>query len=131
MEQIELRRPRYLNGPLPLYPSNIYEIHRGDNFSVPIIINLGDKFRFKQYILRPKDKVYVSIAEPNQPWECSLIRKTLTRKDFDSHKNAVFKLEPQDTEFVMPGRYYIEIKIQLSNGKVHTILPKKQFWVVE
>ena len=34
---------------------------------MPVYLNKGDRFRMKQYVLRPLDKVYVSIAEPNQP----------------------------------------------------------------
>ena len=98
---------------------------------MPVYLNKGDRFRMKQYVLRPFDKVYVSIAEPNQPWEFSLIKKVLTCKDFDKRNNPVLVLRPQDTEFVMPGKYYIEMKLVLGNGKVKTIFPKHQFWIVE
>ena len=111
--------------------TNILSIARGDNFEIPIFINVGDKFHIKQYILMPEDKVYISIAEPNQPWEFSLIKKVLTRRDFNERNDVVLKLSPIDTEKVMPGKYYLEGKILLGNGKVYTILPKKQFWIVE
>lgn len=107
--------------------NNIFSVTRGDSFEVPIFINMGDKFRIKQYILRPNDKVYISIAEPNQPWEHSLIKKVLTIKDFNLRNDVILRLDPQDTEYVMPGKYYLEGKIRLGNGKVCTILPKRQF----
>lgn len=131
IEEFELKRPRYVDGPRPLWHNNISEMHRGDYFRVPIFINLGDKFHIKQYVLRPGDKLYVSIAEPNQPWEHSLIKKVLTRKDFDGRKNVMFKLLPEETEYVMPGKYYIEVKLVLSTGRVYTVFPKRQFWIVE
>ena len=107
--------------------TNIISIARGDSFEIPIYINAGDKFRIHQYILEPEDKVYISIAEPNQPWEFSLIKKILTTKDFNYFNDVVFKLEPTDTEKVVPGKYYLEGKILMGNGRVYTILPKKQF----
>ena len=45
----------------------LFDVHRGDYFQLPLFINVGDRFKPKQYVLRPNDKVYVSIAEPNQP----------------------------------------------------------------
>ena len=110
--------------------NNIVELNRGDYFACPLFINLGDKFRPKQYVLRPKDKVYVSIAEPNQVWEDSLIKKVFTRRDFDKRKNIIIELLPEETENVMPGRYYLEIKL-VSGEKVFTVLKKTQFWIVE
>ena len=44
----------------------------------------------------------------------------------------MIKLEPEDTENVMPGKYFMEIKLLLGKtGRVYTIMPKRQFWVVE
>ena len=111
--------------------NNIIELHRGDYFALPIYINYGNRFRILRYVLRPKDKIYVSIAEPNQPWECSLIKKVLTRKDFDKRRNVILEILPEETEFVMPGKYYLEAKIVLPSGITHTLIPKRQFWIVE
>ena len=117
--------------PVRVVQNNIIELNRGDSFEIPIFINVGERFEPVRYILRPEDKVYVGIMEPNHPFECSLIKKVLTRSDFNKKRDVVFKLDPIDTEYVMPGKYYLEAKIVLGNGKVYTILPKRQFWVVE
>ena len=119
------------NKPVRVVQNNIIELNRGDSFEIPIFINVGERFEPVRYVLRPQDKVYVSIAEPNQPWEFSLIKKVLTRVDFNKKRDVVFKLDPIDTEYVMPGKYYLQAKIVLGNGKVYTILPKRQFWIVE
>jgi len=107
--------------------NNIIELNRGDYFQIPIYINAGNKFDPKRYILRPDDKLYIGIAEPNQPFEFSLIKKVLTRKDFNNKKDVMLRLEPKDTEYVMPGKYYLEAKLALANGRVYTIIPKRQF----
>ena len=31
----------------------------------------------------------------------------------------------------MPGKYYLEAKIVLPSGITHTLIPKRQFWIVE
>ena len=50
------------------FDHNIFELHRGDSFELPIYINLGeDRFHLDRYTLGKGDKLYVSIAEPNQP----------------------------------------------------------------
>ena len=55
------------------FANYLTELHRGDNWQQPLFINEWDRFHIKQYILRPGDKVYMSIAEPNQVWEDSAI----------------------------------------------------------
>ena len=111
--------------PRRVIENNIIELHRGDSFQLPLFINAGDKFDFKRYLLRPGDKIYFSVAEPNQPWEHSLIKKIFTRRDFNEKGDIIIRLEPKDTEYVMPGKYFYEIKLVTKAG-VATIYPKHQ-----
>ncbi len=113
----------YNPGFTPKVLNNIFSLHRGDSFEIPIFINKGDKFDIHRYVMGPYDTLYVGIMEPNSPWEFSLIKKVYTFKDLNTHGDVVFKLDPIDTEYVMPGKYYLEAKIVLGNGKVYTILP--------
>lgn len=114
-------------------PDNIITMHKGTTVSFPIFINLGNKLTRKQYILREGDSLYVGITEPNQPFDYALIRKIIKRESCDWDKNncPLLKLEPYDTLHVLPGNYYIEIKIELANGNVATILPKTKFVIYE
>lgn len=114
-------------------PDNIITMHKGTNVSFPIFINLGNKVTRKQYILRSADNLYVGITEPNQPFEYALIRKIIKGEscEWDENNCPVLKLVPSDTLHVLPGDYYIEIKIELANGNVATILPKTRFVIYE
>lgn len=112
---------------------NYLKMNRGDSYTLPIIINEGTKLCFKQYQLRQFDKIYVGIMEPNQSFENALIRKVLTiTSPVNKYGHPLFKLSPKDTEYVLTGKYYIEIKLVQTDSEqqtVTTILPLKEFFI--
>lgn len=109
----------------------VMELNRGDSFSRPLFINVGTKLKKRRYILSYDDEVYLSICEPKQDFEKGILRKVFTTKDLNKEGDVVVKLSSSDTEDLVPGLYYIEIKIKLTNGNLATILPKRKFYINE
>ena len=112
---------------------NYLKMNRGDSYTLPLIINEGTKLYFQQYQLRQFDKIYVGIMEHNQSFENALIRKVITiTSPTDKYGHPLFRLSPIDTEYLLTGKYFIEVKlVQQINGEdvVTTILPLKEFFV--
>lgn len=108
---------------------------RGDTLSVPIFINMGTYVRPVRYSLQPGDRLYFGLMEPNTYFEYSILKKVF---DHNSPKNVlgdtILELRPEETEFLIPGTYYYEIKLQQfdENGKeyVTTVTPKTLFYIV-
>ena len=117
--------------------NGIVTVNRGDSFEIPILINFGTNLEPLLYKVTPNDILYMGIMEPNQPFEAALIRKKCTIEDVDGSGNVVFKFRPQDTQCVLPGKYYYQVKLQRFNSNtpddytVDTVIPKKQFFILE
>jgi len=117
--------------------NGIITVNRGDSFEIPVIINFGTNLEPMFYELEPTDIIYMGIMEPNQPFENALIRKKCTYEDVDENGNVVFKFRPKDTQCVLPGKYYYQVKLQRFNSEdpddydVDTVLPKQQFFILE
>lgn len=128
--------------------NGIITVNRGDSFKFPLTINFGSSLEPATYGLQKHDKVYFAVMEPNQPFEAALIKKVFTSDDC---KNGCVEISfrPQDTECVLPGKYYYQIKLQrfhqlldldgnpipdqwdLVNYDVDTIIDKTQFFILE
>lgn len=102
-------------------------MNRGDSYSLPIIVNQGSVIDFNLYRLQEDDVLYIGIMEPGQPFENAIIKKVITDTDAEDGI-GILKLKPQDTEYLMTGKYYIEIKLKQFD-KITTILTPKQFWI--
>ena len=112
--------------------NQIMSIYRGDTFRAPIFINVGSRKKPIRYILRDGDELYVGISEPNKPFEESIVRQVYTSKDLNANRDVEIRLRPIDTEFLMPGRYYLSVKLKAGCcNKIATIIPKKQFFILE
>lgn len=121
--------------------NGIITVNRGDSFSFPLTINFGTQLSPDTYGMQEHDKVYFAVMEPNQPFETALIKKVFTNQDFvDGKVNIRFR--PKDTEKVLPGKYYYQIKLQrfhkdenglwdMDDYDVDTIIDKTQFFILE
>ncbi len=114
----------------------VISLTRGDSFSIPLFINNGTALKPERRILDDKDEVYMGIMEPNQPFECALIKKKFTKADTNAKGDIVIKLYPDDTACVLPGKYYYQVKAKLyradnDNFDVNTIIDKKEFFIME
>lgn len=117
--------------------NGIVTINRGDSFSFPLVINTGTTLEPLIYSLSQTDNVYFAVMEPNQPFENALIKKKLTFNDCDENGNVIVRFRPQDTQCVLPGKYYYQVKLQRFNSEdptdyeVDTIIEKTLFWIME
>lgn len=127
--------------------NGIITITRGDTFTTTIFINLGTELDPKQGRLGPNDKVCFAVCEPNQPFEHAIIKKVMTAEDLDENNNVILDFKHNDTQFLLPGVYYYQIKVYfpyghvdpeesgeesgLGEAEVHTIIPKTKFIIVE
>lgn len=115
--------------------NGIITVTRGDSFSFPLQIDFGNSYNTTAASLAPNDKLYVAVMEPNQSFENALIKKVYTAEDVV--KGIVnIKFRPQDTECVLPGKYYYQIKLQRFNDDqsdydVDTIIDKTLFFILE
>lgn len=114
--------------------NNIITMNRGDTFSMPLRINVGTKYAPEFYTLTKEDTIYFALEEYNQPFEFALIRKTFDVNDLVDD-NVVITLSPEDTEFLLPGEYYYEIKLKHTNQDksevIDTIVPRRKFVIIE
>lgn len=115
--------------------SSIITHTRGDTYMEPIFINMGTYTRPVRYSLQPGDRLYFALMEPNTYFENAILKKVF---DCNSPKNmfgdTILMLRPEETEFLIPGTYYYEIKLQqfdkFGNEVVTTITPKTIFNIV-
>lgn len=117
--------------------NGIITVTRGDSFTLPLLLNFGTNLEPIHYQLTDRDIVYFGVMEPNQPFENALIRKRYTIKDVDEYGHVVIKFRPQDTQCVLPGKYYYQVKLQRFNSEdptdydVETVIDKTQFFILE
>lgn len=120
--------------------NGIITMNRGDTFYMPLRINYGDKFNPKYYTLDPeKDTIFFALEEYNQPFEFALIRKTYDANDLDEEGNVIIQFSSENTQYLLPGEYYYEIKLRhLENVNqddekefIDTIVPRRKFIILE
>jgi len=135
--------------------NGIITVNRGDSFRFPLTINFGSSLEPNTYGLNEHDKVYFAVMEPNQPFETALIKKVFDKSHEKTDKDTGVRyleisFKPQDTECVLPGKYYYQIKLQrfhkmldsegelvqpeqwdLVNYDVDTVIDKTQFFILE
>lgn len=117
-----------------LIEDNYLKMNRGDTYILPLVINEGTKLDFKQYQMRQFDKIYVGIMECGQSFEDAIIRKVITiSSPMDRYGHPLLRLDPRDTEYLLTGKYFIEIKLIHSDfsgsDTVTTIMPLKEFFI--
>lgn len=123
--------------------NNIITMQRGDCGAMTIKINLGDNINPDIYQLTSNDKVYFGVMEPLAPFENSLIKKTYTLFDLNLDDTLTITLDPKDTEYLLPGTYYYEVKLLRNTyvdnpdkttslkQYVYTFMPRRKFIIME
>jgi hypothetical protein len=117
--------------------NGIITVNRGDSFSFPLYINCGTNLEPILYNIDSSVVVYFAVMEPNQPFEEALIKKRYTAADCDENGNVIVKFRPKDTQCVLPGKYYYQVKVQRFNSddpedyEVDTVVDKTLFWITE
>ena len=108
--------------------NRIIVINRGDTFSMLLTINMGEPAEPIIYFLSPIDIVYFSICEPNQEFEEGVVRKKYTSDNQLEDGSIEIVLNSSDTEHLMTGTYYYEIKLKIGGEEeiVNTLVPKRK-----
>ena len=118
-----------------IYISNNGFVHltRGDSFSVPLFIDRGTVWSPVRYYIKdhPDATVYLGVMEPNQRFEEAIIRKTYnSNSTINENGDLIISFKPQDTEYLLPGKYYYTIKLR-TNDFVDTIVPETEFFIMD
>lgn len=103
---------------------NNIQHHRGDSLEIELKIFSGELLDFKVYIPQEGDELYWALMEPNQPWECAIVKKKL------DPSNLKLSLKPKDTMCLYPQQYYHQFKLRKGDD-VYTLCPKSSFYIVE
>ena len=116
--------------------TGIVRVNRGDTFQCPLFINKGTELYPIRFRLKDEDKCYLGIMEPNQRFEDAIVKKVYTNSDENENGDIVIKFNTEDTLYLLPGKYYYEIKLKyydekLKDYQVNTIIGRQQFFIEE
>jgi len=114
--------------------NGIITMYAGDYFEAPLFLNIGYGYDPVQYKLEETDKVYFGITEPNQHFTHALVRKELTIADVDDQGRPILVLKPTDTEHLIPGLYYYEVKllrVKDDQEFIDTVVPRTKIYILE
>ena len=120
---------------LDISHDGIISMSRGDTIKMTLFINAGTEIHPTRYELSEKDRIYVGICEPNQPFENAIVRQTYTSDDWELNDKGdlVVTISPEETEYLTEGQYYYIVKMVSTNDKgkeiVQTIIPKKKLFI--
>ena len=73
--------------------------------------------------------------EPNQPFESAIVRKKITYTDLIDGQ-LIVSFTPKDTQFLLPGKYYYQVKLEkknisLNTAEVFTVINKTLIIILE
>jgi len=121
-------------------PNGIITLNRGDTFTLEYTPDLGRGVHHNYYDLKEGDHLYLAILEPGQKWENALLKRVYTIDHLkDPHSNIILiHFYTEDTEYLVPGNYYYEIKLQriaehTDDGfeSIDTVTPRTKFVILE
>ena len=108
---------------------------RGETFSTPLFLNQGTDLKPLRYTLKDNEELYLSVMEPNQPFEHGLIRKIFTKDNLNKNGDVEIRLEHEETSHLIPGKYFYQIKAKLIDDKgredVNTVVQKTELIIEE
>lgn len=110
--------------------NQIIRVTRGDteNISLASIIDNA-----KEVIAAADafDTFYMGIMEPGQLFEDAILKKVVRFSDIVDNK-VIFHFDSEDTENLLPGKYYYSIKqgnTETGETQVLTLVPNTIFWL--
>lgn len=137
-------------------PNKIITVTRGDSFEFNLTVSMSDPMlQTNMGWMTEDDEVLLSVMEPHQRFEHGIIRKRkiYTKEDVEPETidddgvtpnpeagELYITFMPEDTENLLPGLYYYEIKIRtairddndnITGYDMATVLPKTKFIIVE
>lgn len=123
--------------------SRIITIVKGDTVEFPLFINANTDMNPIGFTFGPYDEIYFSVMEPNQKFNCGVIRHTYDINDLNESGDIVIKLTSEDTINLYSGTYYYEIKLvvrrfeevdgemTLIDEHIDTVVPKSKFIILD
>ena len=115
--------------------NGIITLHRGDTFTLPILINLCIvHLRIVGFNLKEGDQVIFRLMRANEKSEDATIEKVYTVDDLneDGAINVIFTND--DTNWLDPDTYYYEVQLRYYSNdmeNVNTFIPRTKFYIVE
>lgn len=116
--------------------NNRIAITRGDTFTAPLFLNKGTDLKPFRHILQENEEIYLSIMEPNKPFEEGIIKKYYTKDNLNNMGDVLISLEHDDTRCLLPGKYFYQIKGSFYNSEtqkfeINTVIQKTEFIIEE
>jgi len=87
-------------------------INRADSFTFNVVLNSGSTLNPTIETIGENDKIYFAVLEANKPFELGIIKKVYTYNDLKEDETLDIVLTPLDTEYVVCGVYYYQIKVE-------------------
>lgn len=116
-----------------LSKEGIVVITRGDSASTLLFINKGTDLAPMRYELGDNDELYFALMSSNQTFENALSVKIYTKDNANEYGDTEITFEPKDTEFLIPGKYYYQIKLKTTKEDgtytVNTVVPTTEFYI--
>ena len=122
----------YLVGKRVRY-NGIIRIIRGDTQEFTLVLQTGDRLNPESYEVTKEDSFYFGITEPNKIFQDSIVKKVydINNFEFDDQNNLVIRLNPNDTNYLLPGTYYYSIKAVTKRANeadiITTLIPATLF----
>lgn len=120
--------------------NNIVRMYKGDSLFATLFLNKGTLLAPIPYELTENDTVYFGVSEVNHTFADSIIRKIYNHlSPITDDGDLIIMLEPDDTEFLLPGMYYYSIKVTtniydeeevLVKEEVNTVTPMTPFYIL-
>lgn len=116
--------------------NGIITLNKCDTFNTTIFVNIGNDLAPVRYILAGNDRLYFAVMEPHQDFANAVIKKVFTSDDLNEDGDVKLSFVMSDTENVLPGTYYYEVKLYIApeesgeEAEVDTIVPRTKFIIL-
>lgn len=114
--------------------NGIITLTRGDTAQTYLFLNQGTEFSPVRFSLGDEDKIYFGIIEPNYTFETAIVKKVYTKDDLNENGDIIISFESKDTEKLLPGTYYYEVKLVYKKDNeefVNTVVIKNKFILLD
>ena len=114
----------------------IVKIFRGDSNNLVLDIKNGDNLNYSDYSLEQGDVIYFGLMEVHQKFEDAILKKVYTLQDVNEDGDIIIDINPLDTEYLLPGKYYYSIKMKKNKTSkdddydVYTLVKETEFWIL-
>lgn len=112
-------------------PNGIVTMTRAEYVEWPFFVNCNTIMEPEPYEFKEGDVLCLYIGEANKPFDHALIKKFYTGEDVDEDGKVNMVLESTDTFYIVPNTYYYTIKLVEGGKRIHTLVPKTKFVLID